>query len=91
MSYFFYRRRSELSKCAKKTSVQKSVQSNKIEQKIKIEKAACTIQNCVRTYQARNRVQVLRDDRKRHISEIEEYILRGDLPSDHAVTMRVEG
>lgn len=73
-----------------------SMNSNKkhnslIENRIVLESAAIRIQGLVRGQQAHRRTTALRREREALKVEMEMLIVAGDLPSDHARTLRVEG
>lgn len=62
-----------------------------IENRIVLESAAIRIQGLVRGQQAHRRTKALRRERETLKKEMEMLIVTGDLPSDHAITLRVEG
>lgn len=62
-----------------------------IENRIVLESAAIRIQGLVRGQQAHRRTSALRREREALKKEMEMLIVTGDLPSDHAMTLRVEG
>ena len=74
-----------------KNEILSNPNNNKIEQKIITNDAARTIQSVVRTQQARKIADVLRVEKAAANRELEEYIVGGDLPADHAYTLRQEG
>ena len=66
-------------------------EKNLILEKIRVDEAVLTIQSAVRAKQARRIVQQRRKERIIAREELELYYIRGDLPADHARTIRTEG
>ena len=71
--------------------VSNKLEKNLILEKIKIDEAVLTIQSAVRAKQARVLAQSRREERIALNNELELYYLKGDLPADHARTIRTEG
>ena len=66
-------------------------ETNLILEKIRVDEAVLTIQSAVRAKQARKVVQQRREERIIAREDLELYYIRGDLPADHARTIRTEG
>lgn len=62
-----------------------------IEQRIVMESAAFKIQGLIRCKQAHKRLNILKKDKEASKKEMELLLVTGDLPSNHAMTLRVEG
>lgn len=64
---------------------------NLIEERIVMESAAVKIQGLVRCKQAHTRLNILKKTKVALKKEFELFLVTGDLPSNHAMTLRVEG
>ena len=56
-----------------------------------MDEAVLTLQSAVRSKQAREKVQMRREEKAATKAELELFYIRGDLPADHARTIRTEG
>ena len=56
-----------------------------------MESAAFKIQGLIRCKHAHSRLNILKKDKEALKKEIELLLVTGDLPSNHAMTLRVEG
>ena len=66
-------------------------ETNLILEKIRVDEAVLTIQSAVRSKQARGKVMMRREEKAATKAELELFYIRGDLPADHARTIRTEG
>jgi hypothetical protein len=80
-----------MGKTITKKDVLSNPKNNQIEQKIITNDAVRTIQCIVRTRQAKKKADILRVEKRAASKVLEDYIVRGDLPADHAYTLRQEG
>jgi hypothetical protein len=74
-----------------KKEILSNPKNNQIEQKIITNDAVRTIQSIVRTRQAKKKADILRVEKAVTSRLLEEFIVKGDLPADHAYTLRQEG
>ena len=80
-----------MGKTITKKDILSNPKNNQIEQKIITNDAVRTIQCIVRTRQAKKKADILRVEKRAASKVLEDYIVRGDLPADHAYTLRQEG
>ena len=74
-----------------KKTVSKLREKNLIEERIQTNAAVLTIQSAVRSKQATRKVAVMREEKNVLKEQLELYTVKGDLPADHARTIRTEG
>jgi hypothetical protein len=80
-----------MGKLISKKDILSNPKNNQIEQKIITNDAVRTIQSIVRTRQAKKKADVLRVEKAVTSRLLEDFIVKGDLPADHAYTLRQEG